>query len=126
MTNPDDLYCFVSCDYYATGEGNTRCFLITRAYPRAGDYEVQPETIYSNGEYTYNPGVVRIGPGFRAIREFAEVFGSFYARGAELHTYENFMTKYGHHLPEYLRKNLESDDPPGNLNYFSSIHMNFS
>lgn len=126
MTNPNELYSFVTCDYYATGEGSTRCFLITRAYPRPGDYEVSPETVYTNGEYVYNPGVVRIGPGFRALREFAEVFGGFYARYAELPTYENFMAKYGHHLPEYLRKNLESDDPPGNLNYFSKIHINFN
>lgn len=126
VTNPDDLYSFVSCDYYATGEGTTRCFLITRAYPRTEDYEVPPETVYTDGKYHFNPGVVKLGAGLRAIREFAEVFGSFYARGAQLHTYEEFMTKFGHHLPAYLQKNLTADPPPGNLNYFSSIHLNFS
>ena len=123
--NPDDLYVFVASHYYATGEGNTISLLITRAYPRQEDYEIPPETIYTNGEYHYNPGVVKFGPGFRAIREFAEVFGGWTARGAELYTYENFMDKFGHHLPEYMRKNLPSGEAPGNLNYFSQIHMNF-
>lgn len=124
--NPDDLYCFVACHYYATGEGSTISLLITRAYPRHDDYEVPPETVYTDGKYHINPGVVKVGPGFRAIRQFAETFDSFIARGAELYNYESFMAKYGHHLPEYMKKNLTSDDPPGNLNYFSQIHLNFS
>lgn len=101
-------------------------FLITRAYPRHDDYEVPPETVYTDGKYTFNPGVVKLGPGLRAIREFAEVFGGFIARGAEIHKYEDFMAKFGHHLPEYMQKNLVGDEQPGNLNYFSQLHMNFS
>lgn len=124
--NPDDLYVFVASHYYATGEGSTVSLLITRAYARHEDYEVPPETVYVDGKYHYNPGVVKFGPGFRAIREFAEVFDGFYARGAELYNYENFMKKFGHHLPEYMQKNLTSEDAPGNLRYFSQIHMNFS
>jgi hypothetical protein len=124
--NPDDLYSFVACHYYATGEGSTISLLITRAYPRTDDYEVPPETVYTDGKYQFNPGVVKVGPGFRAIREFAEVFGSFIARGAELYNYESFMAKFGHHLPEYMQKIGADDDPPGNLNYFSQIHLNFS
>ena len=124
--NPDDLYSFVASHYYATGEGSTISLLITRAYARTDDYEVLPETVYTDGKYHFNPGVVKMGPGFRAIREFAEVFDSFTARGAELYNYESFMAKFGHHLPEYMKKNLTSDEPPGNLKYFSQIHLNFS
>lgn len=124
--NPDDLYTFVASHYYATGEGSTISLLITRAYARTDDYEVPPETVYTDGKYHFNPGVVKVGPGFRAIREFAEVFDGFYARGAELYNYESFMAKFGHHLPDYMKRNLTSDDQPGNLNYFSQIHMNFS
>ena len=124
--NPDDLYCFVACHYYATGEGSTISLLITRAFPRYDDYEIPPETKYEDGKYHWNPGVVKVGPGFRALRQFAETFDSFYARGAELYNYESFMAKYGHHLPEYIKTNLTADDQPGNLNYFSQIHLNFS
>lgn len=126
MTNPDDLYSFVSSHYFATGEGSTTSLLITRAYPRHDDYEVPPETVYTDGKYTFNPGVVKMGPGFRAIREFAEVFDGFVARGAEIHKYEEFMTKFGHHLPAYMQKNLTADEQPGNLSYSSQLHMNFS
>ena len=124
--NPDDLYCFVACHYYATGEGSTISLLITRAYPRQEDYDVPPETIYVDGKYTFNAGSIKNGPGFRAIRQFAETFDGFIARGAELYNYESFMAKYSHHLPDYMQKNLTSDEPPGNLNYFSQIHLNFS
>ena len=126
MHNIDDLYTFVASDYYATGEGRTVSLLITRAYPRTDDYEVEPETIYSEGKYHFNPGVMKNGPAFRALREFAEKFDGFYARGAEVLTWENFKERYENYLPIFAEKIMTAEDGPGNFNLHLQLHMNFS
>lgn len=118
----EELYQFLACDYYATGEGRTVSLLITRAYPRTEDYEDYiktsnpPQPVYKNTAK------------FRAAREFIEKFGGWYAQGAENLPREDFLEKYGHHLPEYLHKVLaaEGDERPGNLNFSQQLHMNFS
>lgn len=113
----DELYQFLACDYYATGEGRTVSILITRAYPRADDYETG----------TDKP---QIAPGrtakVRAAREFIEEFGSWYAYGAENLERQEFLERFGHHLPEYVKNILTSEDPPGNFNYRAQLHLNFS
>lgn len=113
----DELYQFLVCDYYATGEGRTICLLITRAYPRTDDYETgetKPE--------------VKNSAKFRAAREFIEEFGGWYAQGAENLPREEFMQRFGHHLPEYAKNmlNKEGDERPGNFNFKQQIHFNFS
>jgi hypothetical protein len=126
VKKPDELYNFVASNYYATGEGSTTSLLITRAYPRSEDYEVQPETIYTDGKYQLNPGILANGAGFRAIREFAEVFDGWYARGAEIYTWENFEKKYKAYIPLVVSNIMNSDDTPGNFHWHQQIHMNFS
>ncbi len=126
MHKIDDLYTFIVSDYYATGEGRTVSLLITRAYPRTDDYEEQPETIYTEGKYHFNPGVMKNGPAFRALREFAEKFDGFYARGAEVLTWENFNKRYGTYLPPFTEKIMTAEDGPGNFNLHLQLHMNFS
>lgn len=125
MNKLDELYSFVAADYYATGEGRTISLLITRAYPRKEDYEVEPEWIFTEGKSQYNPGVLKHGPGFRALREFAEVFDGFIARGAQLLTAETFKKDFGKYLPEVFINMLEHPDRPGNLHWHSQLHFNF-
>jgi hypothetical protein len=114
----EDLYQYLACDYYATGEGRTVSLLITRAYPRTDDYE---DVMMSNLKPGHTAKV-------RAAREFSEKFGGWYLHGAENLSRDEFLRKYGNHLPEYLPKMLaaEGDDRPGNLNFSTQIHMNFS
>ena len=126
MNKLDELYSFVASDYYATGEGVTKCLLITRAYPRDEDYEVKPETVYIDGKYHFNPGVVKFGPGFRAIREFNELFGGFYGRGAQLYAYEEFMKKFEAYIPKVVVNLLSDPSQPGNFHWHTEVHMNFS
>jgi len=113
----EELYQYLACDYFATGEGRTISLLITRAYPRADDYETgetKPE--------------VKNSAKFRAAREFSEKFGGWYLQGAENLPREEFLQRFGNHLPEYMTKllNAEGEDRPGNLNFSTQIHMNFS
>lgn len=113
----DELYQFLACDYYATGEGRTVCLLITRAYPRSEDYEgTYPNIAYKNTAK------------FRAAREFIEQFGGWYARGAENIPREEFLERFGHHLPEYAKNILdkEGDERSGNFNFKQEVHFNYA
>lgn len=120
----EELYQFLACDYYATGEGRTICLLITRAYPRVEDYETPSK--FENGVYT--PPTFKPGHSFKVIaaREFIEEFGGYYAQGAENLPREEFLKRFGHHLPEYIKKMLDDEDQPGNLNFKQQFHFNFS
>jgi hypothetical protein len=113
----DELYQFLACDYYATGEGCTVSILITRAYPRAEDYETG----------TDKP---QIAPGrtakVRAAREFTEQFGSWYAQGVENLERQEFLERFGSYLPWYVKNILTSTEIPGNFNYITQLHINYS
>ena len=114
----DELYQFLVCDYYATGEGRTVSLLITRAYPHTDDYE----------DVKMMPPKVKNSAKVRAAREFAERFGGWYLHGAENLPREEFLSRFGHHLPQYLINALsaEGEDCPGNLNFSQQLHLNFS
>lgn len=122
----DELYQFIACDYYATGEGRTVMLLITRAYPHSDDYAESSK--FEDGVYT--PPVMKKGhtPRVIAAREFIEQFGGWYARGSENLSRDEFIQRYGHHLPEYVHNILAAKgaDRPGNLNFKQSVHINFS
>lgn len=123
----DELYQFLVCDYFATGEGRTVMLLITRAYPHADDYATES---YFDDEGKFCVGELKKGhtAKVRAAREFRDEFGGYYLQGAENLPREEFVQRFGHHLPEYVHKILtaEGDDRPGNLNFKQSVHMNFS
>jgi hypothetical protein len=110
----EELYQFLACDYYATGEGRTLCLLITRAYPSTEDYD---ENYDIKAGHTAK---------VRAAREFADEFGGWYTQGAENLTREEFLKRFGNHLPPYTEKILTSEDGPGNFNLKLQIHMNYS
>jgi hypothetical protein len=96
----------VTCDHAATGEGRTQMILITRAYgPKDG--------------------------ATNALNRFKEIFGDYYAMGAEVK--EGLMLN-----KSYIRELISTDTwrtlvkwttndvAPGALEYFSSLHVNFS
>ena len=122
----EELYQFIAADYYATGEGRTVMLLITRAYPRSDDYATPGD--FTNGVYT--PPTMKEGhtPKVIAAREFIEEFGGYFARGAENLPREEFLKRFGHHLPEFVHKVLaaEGSERPGNFNFKQSIHFNYS
>jgi len=80
----EELYQFVVCDYVATGEGQTICLLVTRAYPSKDDYAEDPSELNGwMGRLKYSKKLI-------AARIFVEKFGSFYARGADNFLERNF------------------------------------
>src|SRR6056297_3222304 len=100
----EELYQFLACDYFATGEGRTISLLITRAYPRTDDYE----------DVKVMPPQIKNSAKVRAAREFGEKFGGWYLQGAENLPREEFLQRFGNHLPEYMSKllNAEGEDRP--------------
>ena len=118
----EELYQFLACDYFATGEGRTVMLLITRAYPRGDDYETLGDVV--DGKFV--PGTLKNSAKFRAAREFADEFGGYYLQGAENLSREEFLKRFGNHLPPYTEKILNSEDGPGNFNLKLQIHMNYS
>lgn len=122
----EDLYQFVVCDYSATGEGMTKMIMITRAYPREDDYETPGSYNYETQEYTPPTLKPNRTAAVRAIREFAERFDGYYARGAECIDRETFFDLYDSYLPKFVKRMLEDPDQPGNFNFQQQIHMNFS
>ena len=118
----EELYQFLACDYFATGEGRTVMLLITRAYPRTDDYETPSDFV--DGKFV--PGTLKNSAKFRAAREFADEFGGYYVQGAENLPRLEFIRKYKNHLPEYVLNFLDSEEQPGNFNLKLQIHMNFS
>lgn len=113
---------FLVADYSATGEGRTIMILITRAYPLQDDYATQ--ATFEDGKFT--PGILKKGhtAKVRAAREFAERFHGYYLPSAQNLPHDEFMAKWGHMIPEAVKKAVSSD--AGNLNYHASFHLNFS
>jgi hypothetical protein len=116
-------YYYVASTYGATGEGLTVSLLITRAYPRRDrDYEVEP-TWNDNG---YDPGKLKYPQEKVALLEFAEIFHPFWTDGAEVFEKEEFMRTFGHLVPEGIQKLVEGTDAPGNFQWNSHYHVNYS
>jgi hypothetical protein len=116
----DELYQFLACDYYGTGEGRIVYLLITRAYPWSEDYEDYVLTSHPPQYPLKNTAK------FRAAREFTIKFGGFATQGVENLPREEFLKRYGHYLPDMVRNILTSEEQPGNLNYSQEFHLNFS
>ena len=112
-----------------TTEENTNCTALWwpglgNAYPRTDDYETPSDFV--DGKFV--PGTLKNSAKFRAAREFAEEFGGYYLQGAENLSREEFLKRFGNHLPPYAEKILspEPGEGPGNFNLKLQIHMNFS
>lgn len=120
----NELYYYLATDYFATGEGSTKCLMITRAYPSMDDYDEQPSLDGLN----YNPGKLKYDKEEIAKREFAETFGSWMAHGCEVLTRDEFLEKFGSWIPDPVKNVVTQEDTskvPGNFKWHSTMHMNF-
>lgn len=116
-----DIYQYLFCDYFATGEGRTLCVMITRAYPTGDDYSSGP---YFD-EDGFHLGELKNTAQERAAREFKKEFG-YFSIGMENLSKEEFITRCGRLLPEMVLKLVNSEDPPGNLYFAQEFHFNYS
>jgi hypothetical protein len=122
----EDRNIYVVCNYGATGEGNTVMTLITRANPLSSDY-VKQSWIDENGHFRYE-SETKNTPQERALREFEQIFGDWYAKGAEILDRNEFFHRYSDYVSPMLYKLCDPEDsyyPPG-FNWYGSLHMNYS
>lgn len=123
---------YVVSDYLATGEGSTRCILITMAYPAAEDYEESGSHMNPDGSFHFEMPKLKEGvtPKGIALREFKKEFGDYYAIGAEYITEEEFINRWARHCPSYIIKMIEDQRDQtraaGNIYYASKLHVNYS
>lgn len=123
---------YVVSDYLATGEGSTRCILITMAYPAAEDYEESGSHMNPDGSFHFEMPKLKEGvtPKDIALREFKKEFGDYYAIGAEYVTEEEFINRWARHCPTYITKIIEDQKDgqraAGNIYYASKLHVNYS
>lgn len=92
---------YLVCDYFATGEGVTKCLMIDTIYPQDGK---QIEDL--------------------VYKRFSERFGGYYAQGLESLTEEEFFRRFKHFVPDVIKK--LHDDPSGMFAWDSMIHVNYS
>lgn len=118
---------FVVCDYMATGEGSTKCILITKAYPSQDDYKESKSHMNADGSFHWEMPELKDGvtPEMIALRQFKEEFGSYYAIGAQLMSKEEFLKRCSNHLPSWMPAAIEKDDA-GGFYYASRLHLNYS
>jgi ribosomal protein S2 len=114
------MYQYLASDYYATGEGRTICLLITRAYPKKEDYEIEPQFV--DGQFV--PGTLKNTDKFRAAREFIEEFDEWMARGAENLPKEEFIKRFQNYLPKHVETMMAN--PPGNFNFKQRFYFNYA
>jgi hypothetical protein len=104
------MYTVIS-DYGATGEGRTVMVLYTKGYPVGLDYDDPTK----DGKYW-------------ALESFKNQFGDWYAAGAEVHQDMVFDFPGSELLlSDKLKESLTNwEKNAGNLEYYASIHVNFS
>jgi hypothetical protein len=116
---------YVVCDYVATGEGHSIMTLITRAEPKREDYI---ENSVDKRGYPLLLLETKNTAEQRALREFEERFGKWYAQGAVIVDRYEFFHLYKDAVPSAL---YEMCDPHSNLippgfKWYGSIHYNYS
>lgn len=123
---------YVVSDYLATGEGMTRCILITKAYPAHDDYKQSNSHYNEDGTFHFEMPELKDGITSEviAMREFKKEFGDFYAMGAEYLDEEEFLRRYAAHLPSHFPMLIADQHDPnkgaGNFYYASKLHLNYS
>lgn len=131
MVEEDNLH-FVISEYFATGEGMTISLLITRAYPKEDDYDEDSRgKSYMGEDGTFHFVMPTLKEGntarYRAMREFVELFGNWYGRGAEVLSRHEFLSKFSRQLPDHVVRLLtDTEDDSGNFKYHSQYHVNYS
>jgi hypothetical protein len=104
------MYTVIS-DYFATGEGRTIMVLYTKAYPFGKDWQDPTK----DGAYW-------------ALEDFKQKFGDYYAIGAEVKEglvfdFLNSELVINKELRDFL---IKSEKEAGGLEYFASLHFNYS
>ena len=106
----DEYWRYIVADYYATGEGNTTCLMVTQAVPYGNDY----------GEDKYRPINTK---SFRAVREFHQKFGSWMLYGIKFLPKQEFFMSCVYFIPPVMMKLANSKCYK---EFYTKVHYNYS
>jgi hypothetical protein len=107
----DEYWVYMIGEYFATGEGQTTCILLTQALPYGDDF---------SGENKYVPINSKA---YRAVREFHEQFGTWYLYGLKFLSKEDFLTECAYFIPPVMMK---LSNTKCYKNFYTKVHYNFS
>lgn len=119
----------VASESFATGDGMTYCILYTRAYPKVSDYEKEASFVLTDdNKHSFDPGVLKNTGAERALSEFKEIFGNYYAFDAEVKAGLDFESKAAKMLvgPAIQSRLIDWNSDAGNIKFHAMIHVNFS
>lgn len=105
-----EYWIYMVANYFATGEGQTNCLMVTQALPRGDDY----------GEDKYKPITTKE---YRAVREFHQQFGTWMLHGLRFLSREEFYSQYAYYIPPVMMKLSNAECYK---NFYTSVHYNFS
>lgn len=121
---------YLVSDYFATGEGRCISMMITPVEYTDDDYEINPTwTTDPDNGWTYNEGKLNEGITETVVltRKFVKEFDSWYGRGLEILSREEFLKRYPNVIPEAV-KDL-TDPSKGRIPAFywkQQVYFNFS
>ncbi len=107
----DPYWVYMMADYFATGEGQTTCLMITQGLPHSDDF---------GPDDNYNPVTTKH---YRAVREFHEKFGTWHLHGLRFLSKEAFYTECAYFIPPVMMK---LSNAKCYKHFHTEVHYNFS
>ena len=107
----DEYWVYMIGEYFATGEGQTTCIMLTQAVPYGDDFSGENKYVPINSKQ------------YRAVREFHEQFGTFMLYGLKFLSKEDFLTECAYFIPPVMMK---LSNAKCYKNFYTKVHYNFS
>jgi hypothetical protein len=107
----DEYWVYMIGEYFATGEGQTTCIMMTQATPYGDDYSGENKYVPINSKQ------------YRAVREFHKQFGTWYLHGLKFLSKEDFFTECAYYIPPVMMK---LSNKSCYKEFYTQVHYNFS
>ena len=107
----DEYWVYMMAEYFATGEGQTTCIMMTQATPYGDDFADGNFYVPINSKQ------------YRAVRKFHEEFGTWMLYGLKFLSKEDFFTECAYYIPPVMMK---LSNKSCFTEFHTRVHYNFS
>lgn len=107
----DESWVYMIGEYFATGEGQTTCIMMTQAIPYGDDFTEDNRYVPINSKQ------------YRAVRKFHEEFGTWMLYGLKFLSKEDFFTECAYYIPPVMMK---LSNKSCFKEFHTQVHYNFS
>ena len=107
----DEYWVYMIGEYFATGEGQTTCIMMTQAIPYGDDFTEDNRYVPINSKE------------YRAVRKFHEEFGTWMLYGLKFLSKEDFFTECAYYIPPVMMK---LSNKSCFKDFYTRVHYNFS